>query len=121
MFVIPTACKHKAEAWSFLEWMTRRQPVEKFTGTIGNVPPLRAVGEAPRFQNDPLFKFAVGLSQSPNGFGPPGLAMWPTYAAEIGRAEEAAMVGRQDPQAVLDDLQRRMEAEYRESKEDLGR
>jgi hypothetical protein len=39
----------------------------------------------------------------------------------MGRAEEKATLGGEEPQAVLDDLQRRMVKEFAETKEDLGR
>jgi hypothetical protein len=47
--------------------------------------------------------------------------MWSTYSAEMARAEEKATIGGEDPQAVLDDLQRRMAKEFVETKEDLAR
>jgi multiple sugar transport system substrate-binding protein len=121
VFVIPAACKHKAETWQFLNWLTQEPQVRAFSSTIGNVPPLLHVGPAKRFDQDPLFKFAVNLSRSENGFGPPGIAIWPTYSTEIGRAEEKAVAGGQDPQAVLDDLQKRMQEELDETNKDLGR
>ncbi len=121
VFVIPKACRHKQEAWEFLNWLSQVGPVRTFCSTIGNLPPLVAAGDAPRYRNDPLMRFAVGLSRGTNSFGPPGIAMWSTYSAEISRAEEKATVGGEDPQAVLDDLQRRMTKEFAETEEDLGR
>lgn len=121
VFVIPKACRHKREAWEFLNWMSQVGPVRTFCGSIGNLPPLIAAGEAPRFKDDPLFRFAVDLSRGKNAFGAPGIPMWSTYSAEMGRAEEKATLGGEDPKAVLDDLQRRMVKEYAETKEDLGR
>ena len=121
VFVIPKACKHKQEAWEFLNWLTQEGPVREFSGTIGNVPPIQSAGEAPRFKNDPLFRFAVSLSRGPNGFGPPDIPIWPTYSAEIGRAEEKVIMGGEDAKTVLDDLQRRMEKELAETLEDLKR
>jgi multiple sugar transport system substrate-binding protein len=121
VFVIPKACRHKHEAWEFLNWLTSPGPVEKFCSAIGNVPPLVSVGNAPEFQKDPLFRFAVRLSRDENAIGPPGIAMWPTYTREISRAEDAVMLGGQDPKQVLDDLQIRMDREYRETEEELRR
>lgn len=121
VFVIPAACPHKKEAWEFLNWLTSPDPVEKFCREIGNVPPLITVGDRPSFQKDPLFKFAVDIAQGKNSFGPPPLAIWPTYSREITRTEEAATLSGKDPQAVLDDLQRRMVIERRRSDRDLAR
>jgi multiple sugar transport system substrate-binding protein len=121
VFVIPQACRHKAEAWEFLNWISSPHAVKVFCRGIGNVPPLIAVGREPEFQNDPLFRFAVAIAQGQNSFGPPPIPIWPTYSREIGRVEEAAMLGGGDPQVLLDDLQRRMEKELRQTMEELRR
>lgn len=120
VFVIPEACKHKAEAWEFLNWFTSPYAVKKFCTKIKNIPPLKSVGMEPEFQKDPLMKFAVNLSHSENAFGPPAISIWPSYTREIARAEEAATLGKQDPQKVLDDLQFRMQREYERSVKELG-
>ena len=121
VFVIPKACRHKREAWVFLNWLTQPAQVKAFCTRIHNMPPLLELDADPAFNQDPMTRFAVGVSSSPGAVGPPGIAIWPTYSAEITRAEDAAIRGGQDPQAVLDDLQRRMTREYVESVEDLGR
>lgn len=120
-FVIPKACRHKAETWTFLNWLSSPYAVEKFCSSIGNVPALMEAGNAPAFTKDPLMKFAVDLSRSPNAVGPPGVAIWPTYSREISRAEDSVLLGDRDPKAALDDLQRRMAEENQRTKEDLGR
>lgn len=120
MFVIPKASKHKAEAWEFLNWITSKHAVEYFSTNIGNVPALISAGEAPFFQRQPMMKFAINLSRQHTAFPPPAISMWTTYNREIQRAEEAAMLGNQDPKTLMDDLQRRMEREYARSCEDLG-
>lgn len=119
VFVIPAACKHKEAAWEFLNWITSPHAVRAFCRGIGNVPPLIAVGNDPVFQNDPLFKFAVAIAQGHNSFGPPPIPIWPTYSREIGRVEEAAMLGGEDPQRLLDDLQVKMEKELARTMEEL--
>lgn len=121
VFVIPAACKDKDGAWEFLNWITSPYAVEKFCHGIGNVPPLIAVGKSPVFQRSPLFRFAIGIAQGQNSFGPPPLPMWPTFSREIARAEEAAVLGGRNPQEVLDDLQARMEGELARALRDLGR
>lgn len=121
VFVIPAACQDKEAAWEFLNWMTSPRAVSTFCGEIGNVPPLISVGQEPQFQRDPLMKFAVAVAQSENAFGPPPIPIWPTYAREIGRAEEAAMMAGADPQKQLDALQRQMSREYSRTMRELGR
>lgn len=120
VFVIPKACRHKAEAWEFLDWLTQPAQVIEFCGTIGNVPPLLAVENAPVFTKDPLMRFAVKLSRSPNGVGAPGVAFWPQYVTEIQRSEDEAMLGGEDPQSVLNDLQRRMKLVEDDTRVELG-
>lgn len=121
VFVIPEASRNKEAAFTFLNWWTRPRPVERFCRSIGNVPPLILAGSQPSFQRDPLQRFAVRLSRSPNSFGPPPLPFWPTYAREITRAEEKACLGGQDPGRLLDDLQRRMVQEQRRVERELAR
>ena len=118
VFVIPAACKHPAEAWEFLNWLTQPHAVGQFCWSIKNCPPLRAAGADPRFQSDPMFRFAVDLVNSPNSFGPPAIPTAPTYSREIQRVEDAALHGG-DPKALLDDLQRRMTRDLDETMSDL--
>lgn len=120
VFVIPTACKHKNEAWQFLNWITSPYAVKTFCSEIENVPPLVQVGLDPVFQSNPLMRFAVKLSHSENATGAPGISIWPTYNREIGRAEEAATLGGQNPARVLRDLQVRMEREQARTARELG-
>ncbi len=121
VFVIPAACKNKEAAWEFLNWITSPPAVATFCHGIGNVPPLIEVGQMPLFQRSPLFKFAIAIAQGQHSFGPPPLPTWPTFAREIARAEEAAVLGGKDPQQVLDDLQARMEDDLQRALRDLGR
>lgn len=118
LFVIPAACRHPAAAWTFLDWITRPHAAEQFCLSIKNCPILRDAASDPRFQRDPLFHFAIDLVNGPNGFGPPPVPIAPTYTREISRVEDAAMHGG-DPQALLNDLQRRMTADLTEALSDL--
>ncbi len=120
VFVIPKACKHKKETWEFLNWITSPYAVKKFCLGVGNVPPLREVGLDPEVQAIPLMRFAFKIVNGPNAFGPPPIPIWATYQREINRAEEKAVLGGQKPQAVLDDLQKRMDSFYRQTMKDLG-
>ena len=119
VFVIPAACRHKAAAWEFLNWMTSAKPVAEFCWSIKNVPPLIASGRDPRFQRDPLFRFAIGIQRGPNAFGAPPIAIWPTYRHEIDRVEESVMFGGADPKAQLDRLQANMTRELSRTREEL--
>ncbi len=121
VFVIPAACRHKKEAWEFLNWISSPHAVKAFCLGIGNVPPLISVGKDPAFQRDPLFRFAIAIAQGRNSFGPPPIPIWPTYSREIARVEQAAMLGGEDPKRLLDDLQVRMSRELRRTLADLGR
>ena len=118
VFVIPTACRHKAEAWEFLNWLTSEHAVTQFCASIKNCPPLKAAGQDSRFQGDPMFRFAVGLVNGQNAFGPSPVPIAATYSREITRVEDAAMHGG-DPEALLDDLQRRMTRDLNETLTDL--
>jgi ABC-type glycerol-3-phosphate transport system substrate-binding protein len=111
VFAIPVAAQHPEEAWEFLNFLTRPDPVQTFCEAIHNLPPLREVGERPAFQREPLFRFALDLAAGPNVFGPPQMPVWPRYQQEIRRAEDYGVFGRQDPQQLLDGVDERVEAE----------
>lgn len=117
VFVIPSACKHKKEAWEFLNYICGPEAVSEFCWEIGNVPPLRAVATSGRFRGSPVLKFAGELISSPNAFGPPEMPVWPTYANEINRAESFAVYGGKDPKKLLDAVQVKMERELADAME----
>jgi len=113
VFAIPAATRHPAEAWTFLNWMTQPYAVGEFCSAITNLPPLRSLGKSERFRKEPMFRFALDLAASENVFGPPGMPIWPRYSQDIRRLEDHAVLGRQDPQRLLDDLQARTEHNLR--------
>ena len=121
VFVIPAACRNKDAAWEFLNWLSSPEPVKEFCTGAHNLPPLIKVGEDPAFQNDPLYKFSVNLSQGQNAFGPPPIPIWTTYKREIQRTEEKVMLGGADPEQALESLQKAMEKELRDAREELKR
>ena len=118
--MIPTACTDKDAAWEFLDWMTSPKPVRQFCEAIHNLPPLLSVGRDAYFQNDPLYRFCIPISEGANAFGPPPIPIWPTYAREIGRVEEKVTLGGDDPRQALAGLQSAMAKELREAREDLA-
>jgi multiple sugar transport system substrate-binding protein len=117
VFVIPSACKHKEEAWEFLNYICGPQAVSDFCYGIGNMAPLKAVIATPRFQRDPLLRFAGELQSGENAFGPPQMVVWPTYVNEIARAEELAIYGGGDPKKLLDKVQETMKRELADAME----
>lgn len=117
VFVIPAASKHKKEAWEFLNYICGPEAVSDFCHGIGNVPPLKAVIATPRFQREPLLRFAGELQSGENAFGPPQMVVWPTYVNEIVRAESFAIYGLKDPRKLLDDVQKKMEQELADAME----
>jgi len=120
VFVIPSACKHKRQAWEFLNYICGPKAVSEFCREIGNVPPLRAVAASPEFRSSPLLAFAGDLISSENAFGPPEMPIWPTYVNEINRAEGFAVYGGQDPKKLLDAVQKKMEQELADAMEGRG-
>lgn len=111
VFVIPAACKHKEEAWEFLNWICGPEAVKEFCVGIGNIPPLKSVAAEPEFQKNALYSFAIKLAGGENAFGPPPVPIWPMYSSEIGRAEDYAVHGKRDPKALLDEVTVKMQKE----------
>jgi multiple sugar transport system substrate-binding protein len=104
VFVIPNDCKHKQEAWEFLNYMTQPAQVKEFCFGIKNLPPLKALAQDPDFTSIPIYRFALGLVSGKNVFGPPQMPIWSYYQSEMGRAEEKAVLGQEDPKKVLDQV-----------------
>ncbi len=119
IFVIPAACKHREEAWEFLNWMTSHDAVKTFCWSIRNVPPLLSVSRDPLFQTDPLFHFTIPIQEGPAAFGPPALATWTMLKTAIGRAEDAVMLGGEVPAVVLSRLQEEAVRQLRRTMEEL--
>jgi len=111
IFVIPAACRHKAAAWEFLNWITSPSAVREFCLAINNLPPLRAVAAQPEWSSDPFMRFATGLAGGENAFGPPSMPVWPAYTDALARAEDYALHAGADPQALLDDVTVRIQRE----------
>jgi len=121
VFVIPSACKHKDAAWTFLNWMSSPYAVKTFCAAIHNLPPLLSVCADPVFKSDPLYAYTIPIANGPNAFGPPPTAIWPIYSREISRVEERAMLGGEDAKALLDELQTKMEEEKQRTDKELAR
>ncbi len=111
VFVIPAASKHKQAAWEFLDWICSPKAVKEFCLSVGNLPPLKAVAAEPEFQDDPLLKFATGLTGGPGARGAVPIPIWAQYQQEIARVEDYAVHGRRDAQALLDQLTVKMQKE----------
>lgn len=108
IFVIPAAARHKDAAWTFLNWFLSPDVNRRFCESIGNGSALRAVAASPGLQSRPLLKLSARLAGGPNAFGPPAMPIWPTYRAEIARAEDEAVHGDADPGALLNAVQARI-------------
>ena len=112
-FVIPSACKNKDEAWKFLEWMMQPQQNVRFCSQIGNGSALEVVAKMPEMTRDPLLRFSAEIVGGPNAFGPPQMPIWPAYQGAIARAEDLATHGNQDPEILLEQVQKKMERELK--------
>lgn len=111
VFVIPTASRHKKEAWEFLNWICGPYAVKKFCISVGNLPPLKEVAAQSEFQKKPLVKFATNLTGGKNAIGAMPIPTWAHYQNEILRVEEYAVTGGQDPEKLLNDLNAKMQSE----------
>lgn len=111
VFCIPSASRHKKEAWEFLSWICGNHAVNDFCLQLGNIPPLKAVADEPEFQKNPLMKFTIDLAGGKNAIGAVPIPIWATYQGEISRVEDYAIHGAGDPQKLLDDLTVKMQKE----------
>jgi multiple sugar transport system substrate-binding protein len=106
--VIPAAARNKEAAWTFLNWFTSPDVNRRFCAAIANGSPLKVVAASESIQSQPLLRFSARLTGGKNAFGPPEMPIWPTYRAEISRAEDQAVHGDADPKALLDAVQHKI-------------
>jgi multiple sugar transport system substrate-binding protein len=111
VWVIPAACKHKEEAWEFLNWMCSPYASKKFSLQDRNFTPLRAVANEPEYANDEVFRLARSLAEDENSFGVPPVPVWGYYLSEVRRAESYAIYGAKTPREALEEVQRKVELE----------
>jgi ABC-type glycerol-3-phosphate transport system substrate-binding protein len=112
MWVVPSAGKHKQEAWEFIEWMCSPQAEREFSADGGSISCHYSNIGTPAFTRLPVQNFGMHLISSPTSvFGPPPIPIWVEYQAAILKAEDYAVHGREDPQKLLDDLNANMQKE----------
>lgn len=118
VFVIPAASKHKEEAWEFINWFLSPAQNVRFCSAMGNNSPLKAVAAMPEMRKEPILRFSADICGGTNAFGPPQMPVWPTYLAQIARAEDFAVHQGKDPKALLEEVQRRVEKELRRARKE---
>jgi multiple sugar transport system substrate-binding protein len=105
VFAIPSASKHKEEAWELLNFLTSPDSIKEFCLAIHNLPPLIDVANDPVFTKDPVYRDLARIMSSENVFGPPGIPVWIRYMEELQRAEEGVVYGNKDPEKTLNKVQ----------------
>jgi multiple sugar transport system substrate-binding protein len=113
VFAIPSGAKHKEEAWELLNFLTQPESIKEFCLGLHNMPPLLAVAKDPAFTRDPVYRDLAEMMSGENVFGPPNMPIWMRYLEEIRRAEEYVIYGDRDPRKALDDVQARVEREFK--------
>ncbi len=108
IFVMPSACKNKKEAFEFLSWICGPYASRKFCREINNIPPLISAAKAPEFQRIPLMRDAIKLAGGENAFGPSPIPIWSAYQREIQRAEDRAIHSSTDAEVILRRVQKEM-------------
>lgn len=110
VFVIPRDAKHPREAWRFLNYLISPPQVKTFCVKIGNMPPLKALLKDPEFNKTAMERFSRELLEKGHPFAPAGMPIWAYYLNELGRAQQAAFLGGEDPKKLLDDVQVKVQA-----------
>jgi multiple sugar transport system substrate-binding protein len=105
LWVVPSAGKHKKEAWEFISWMCSPQAEREFSAKGGALSCHYSNIGNPAFTRLPVQNFGMHLISSPTSvFGPPPIPTWIQYQAAILNAEDYAVHGSEDPQKLLDNL-----------------
>ncbi|OHB53319.1 MAG: hypothetical protein A2Y10_07255 [Planctomycetes bacterium GWF2_41_51] len=125
LLVIPRGAKHKKEAAKFISFMQKPENLQYLALKQNKFVPLKIANEMD-YSNHPNkeIKLFMRLSQSPNAHTVPRIPIWQEYAHEIDNAFQSVWLQKKTPQQALDDVQKRLEAkwkEYLEIKEKLTR
>jgi len=113
VFAIPSAAKHKQEAWELLNYLTQPESIKEFCLGLHNMPPLIQVAKDPAFTKDPVYRDLAEMMSGENVFGPPNMPIWMRYLQEIRRAEEYVIYGGKDPKTALDEVQVVVERDFK--------
>jgi ABC-type glycerol-3-phosphate transport system substrate-binding protein len=101
MFTIPTASRHKQEAWDFIAWITA--PAQTIRFRVGPLPGDMAAASA--VQSDPgydtpYWRFVKDLVNSPNARGIK-LPLFNKFMYLMNQVEERVLSGEATPQQAL--------------------
>lgn len=117
LLVIPSNARHPEAAFEFLAFVQRQKILERLCLEHRKFTPLSKV--SPEFwekhPND-YIRIFYDLAASPNAFMYPILPIWNIMNDEIGSTYTRIWLLQQEPEAALDDLQKKLEREWSKEK-----
>jgi multiple sugar transport system substrate-binding protein len=117
-WVIPTASKHKDEAFAFLKWLTAPAQAAEFAAGLYNIPPVKAALESPAFKAIVDPRLALYLEVLDKGFVYtfPQLPIGQAYLAYLTEALQDVQQGKKGAKEALDWVQAKVTEELKNQK-----
>jgi ABC-type glycerol-3-phosphate transport system substrate-binding protein len=111
--VIPSGCKHKAEAFEFIAFVNRQDEMEKLCSSHCKNSPLAKVSENfIRHHSNPYISVFERLASGPNAHGPMDLPIAPEVGKDIYNLFQSVAILDTDPAAGAAAVQRSSQAKW---------
>lgn len=108
IIAIPSASKHKAEAFEFLAFVNRQDVMEKLVSMHCKNSPLAKMSESYiKNHPNPYIEVFEDLAAQPNCRGLPEVPIWPEVQAELADAIDKICLDEMTPEAALAEAQAR--------------
>jgi ABC-type glycerol-3-phosphate transport system substrate-binding protein len=111
VLTIPSASRHKREAFDFIAFVNRRDVMERLCSMHSKNSPLRDVSEE-FIENhpNPYVQVFEDLSSSPHARGLPRVPIWAEVQAELSTIAQEIFLLKSEPEEALARVQKRMQA-----------
>ena len=112
-WVVPDKAPHRAEATSFLLWLTAPQQSARFAAALANIPPRRDALSAPEFAGavTPHMQTYLDMLLTGYVFTPPGLPVGLYLSDQLNQALAAVQDGAATPRQALETAQQNVQRE----------
>lgn len=114
-WVVPTASKHKDQAFAFLKWLTAPAQAAELAAALYNIPPVKAALDSPAYKAIVDDKLGLYLGVFDKGFVYtfPQLPIGQSYLAALTEALADVQLGKKGAKEALDWVQAKITEELK--------
>ena len=115
VLVIPRGAKHPKEAFDFISYVQRQAVMEKLCLLHAKNSPLTHISDHFwKVHTNPWIHLFDTLARGKNAMIPARVGIWPEYQQELSASFDSALLMKDTPIHILDDVQARMQAKLDE-------